>query len=218
MYNDHAIVASLRQVDDMPGIHGRFHRNTHTVLPNHSYYTTSYALYIVGEVQNNGEIGLREVKVIANLFNGSDQLIDTGMDYVWEDVLPGDKTCFSLSFSDWAGWSYYQFETPTYYSTSNQRLENMTVYGDYGTYSPSDGSYSILGFVRNDNDFRVKSVGVTTTLYNASGAVVGCGSTTVSSTDLNPGGSSSFELRFSGYDRDYADVTSYRIQVSGYPQ
>lgn len=191
---------------------------TLVVLPNHSYYTTGYALYVVGEVQNNGQIGTSSNRVIANLFDGEGQLVDTSIDYVWEDILPGDKTCFSLSFSDWAGWSYYQFETPTYNSTSNEHLENMTVYDDYGTYSPSDGSYSILGFVRNDNDFRVESVGVTATPYNASGTVVGCGYTYVSSTDLDPGQSSSFEMRFSGYNRDYADVAAYRVQVDGYVQ
>jgi hypothetical protein len=166
-------------------------------------------------VQNNGEIGINDLDVIANLFNSDDQLIDTDTDYLWRDVLPGDKACFELSFSDWDGWSYYEFETPTYDSTTNRQLENMTVYGDRGTYDPGDGSYSVLGFVRNDNDSRVESVRIITTLYTASGTVVGCSYTYVSSTDLSPGQSSSFEMRFSGYRRDYADVASYRLQVDG---
>jgi hypothetical protein len=189
------------------------------VLPNHSYYTTGYALYVVGEVQNNGEIGISGIDVIANLFNGDDQLIDTGTDDVALGVLsPGEKTCFALGFGEWGGWSYYEFETPTYSRTSNSRLQSMTVHGDHGTYDPGDGSYSILGFVRNDNDFRVESVQPIGTLYDASGTAVGCGYTYVSSTDLDPGQSSSFEMRFSGYYRDYADVASYRLQVDGYVQ
>jgi hypothetical protein len=177
-------------------------------------------LHVVGEIQNNGEIGLRRAAAIANLFAGNDQLIDTGASEVELDVLsPGEKTCFSLSFrDDWSGWSYYEFETPTYYSTSNERLENMAVHGDHGTYDPGDDSYSILGFIRNDNDFQVESVQPIVTLYDASGTVVGCSYTYVSSTDLDPGQSSSFEMRFSGYYRDYADVATYRVQVNGYVQ
>jgi len=192
---------------------------TPVILANHSHYTTSYSLVVVGEVQNNGEIGLSGVNVIVNLFKGDDQLIDTGTDYVELGVLPpGDKTCFSIGLSEWEGWSYYEFETPTYYSTSNYRLQNMTVHDDYGTYNPDNGSYRILGFVRNDNDFRVTSVQPIATLYDASGVVAGCSYTYVSSTNLDPGQSSSFELGFSGYYRDYSDVASYRIQVDGYVQ
>ena len=101
-------------------------------------------MYVVGEVQNSGDIGLSGIEVIANLFNGDDQLIDTDIDYVALDVLrPGDKTCFSLWFSEWDGWSYYEFETPTYSSITGDYLQNMTVHGDSGTYNPDDHSYTL---------------------------------------------------------------------------
>ncbi|NVM24000.1 MAG: hypothetical protein HWN68_19750, partial [Desulfobacterales bacterium] len=187
------------------------------ILANHSHYTITYdILVVVGEVQNNGEIGLYRVEVIANLFDGGDQLVDIGTNEVELNVLPpGDKTCFNIYLSECEEWAYYEFETPTYDSTSNNQLQNMTVHDDYGTYNPDNGSYRILGFVRNDNSVRVEHVQPIATLYNASGTVIGCGYTSVSSTHLNPGQSSSFELTFSGYSRDYADVASYRIQVGG---
>jgi hypothetical protein len=192
---------------------------TPVILANHTAYTTSYSMFVVGEVQNNGEIGLSQVEVITNLFSDKDQLIDTGTDNVTLDVLPpGDKTCFEVGLSEFDGWSYYEFETPTYYSTSNDQLQNITVYNDNGTYNPDNGSYGILGFARNDNDVQVRYVQLIVTLYNTSGTVVGCGYTSVNSTHLDPGQSSSFELTFSGYYRDYADVASYRMQVDGDPQ
>ncbi len=94
----------------------------------------------------------------------------------------------------------------------------MVVYGDNGTYDPNNGSYRILGFVRNDNDIQIQSVQPIVTLYDAAGIVIGCSYAYVNSTHLDPGQSSSFELTFSGYYRDYVDVVSYRIQVDGYPQ
>jgi len=187
------------------------------VLANHSHYTTSYdSLIVVGEVQNSGEVGLSPVNVVANLFGSNGQLVDTGTNGVYLSVLPpGDKTCFTIGLDEPDGWSYYAFETPTYYSTSDDRLQNMTIYNDSGTYNPDGGSYRILGFVRNDNNARVRSIQPIVTLYNVSGTVIGCSYTFVNSTDLDPAQSSSFELTFSGYDRDYADVTAYRIQVDG---
>jgi len=193
---------------------------TPVVLANHSHHTTSYdSLIVVGEVQNSGEIGLSSVNVVANLFGSNGQLVDTGANGVYLSVLPpGDKTCFTIGLDEPDGWSYYEFETPTYYSTSDARLQNMTIYNDSGTYNPDGGSYRILGFVRNDNDVRVRSIQPIVTLYDVSGTVIGCSYTSVNSTDLDPGQSSSFELTFSGYYRDYADAAAYRIQVDGDPQ
>jgi hypothetical protein len=190
---------------------------TPAILTNHSYHATTFgSLIIVGEVQNIGELSVRGVNVVANLFNNSDQLIDTGKDTAELSVLPpGEKTCFMIGLSEFEGWSYYEFETPTYYSANDNQLQNLTVYNDNGTYDPDDGSYRILGFVRNDNNIRIEYVQPIATLYDASGTVVGCSYTYVNSTHLNPGQSSSFELTFSAYYGDYADVASYRIQVDG---
>ncbi|NIT56555.1 MAG: hypothetical protein GWN00_10085, partial [Aliifodinibius sp.] len=83
-------------------------------------------------------------------------------------VLPAnDKTCFLVSFDEFNGWSHFEFETPTYYSTTDNWLRNMVVYGDNGTYDPNNGSYRILGFVRNDNDIQIQSVQPIVTLYDA---------------------------------------------------
>lgn len=198
------------------------------VLANHSSYTTldfSPSLIVVGEIQNNGLIGIMEPRVVVNLFNDSDQLIDTAIAYThlaqysWRDSAlgAGDKTCFRAEFSEFDGWSYYEFETPTYDSTADP-LQNMTVYGDNGTYDPGDGSYRILGFVRNDNEVTVTDVNLIGTLYDAGSTVVGCGTIGANNDNLTPGQSSSFEMTFSGYYRDYADVNSYRLQIDGISQ
>lgn len=198
------------------------------VLANHSSYTTldfSPSLIVVGEIQNNGIIGIMEPRIVVNLFDDNNQLIDTAIAYTylaqysWRDSAlgAGDKTCFRAEFGEFDGWSYYEFETPTYSSTGDP-LQNMTVYGDNGTYDSGDGSYRILGFVRNDNEVTVTDVDLIGTLYDAGSTVVGCGTIGANNDNLAPGQSSSFELTFSGYYRDYADVDSYRLQVDGFLQ
>jgi hypothetical protein len=198
---------------------------TSMVLTNHSIYTTTSSLAVMGEIQNNGFIGIMEPRIVVNLFDDNNQLIDTAIAYThlaqysWRDSAlgAGDKTCFQAEFGEFDGWSYYEFETPTYAFTGDP-LQNMTVYGDNGTYDSGDGSYRILGFVRNDNEVTVTDVDLTGTLYDAGSTVVGCGTIGANNDNLAPGQSSSFEMTFSGYYRDYADVDSYRLQVDGISQ
>jgi len=173
-------------------------------------------LHIVGEVQNNTTNHLRFVKITVNIFNGSGQLLDTDFTYIYLDnLLASERTCFQILLEEPTGWSYYEFEAPTYW-TDGEPLPNLAVFNDSGSYNSTFGWYEIIGQVRNNHGTRVEYVSPVGTVYNASGVVVGCDFTYVNSTHLDPGQTSSFEMTFSG--RDYADVTSYRLQVDGNPQ
>jgi hypothetical protein len=188
-------------------------------LTNQSHYVDSYSwwhdLHVVGEIRNNTANNLSVERIAVNFFNASGQLLEIDISYIYLDNLPaGDRTCFEFALPEPAGWAYYEFETPTY-TTNNNPLPNLTILNDNGSYNPTDGGYKILGFVRNDYVSRVENVFTVGTLYNASGTVVGCNQSYVSSTYLDPGQTSSFKMGFGG--RDYADVTLYRLQVAGTP-
>jgi hypothetical protein len=188
-----------------PGVH---------VLSNHSYYVTSWgSLHFVGEVYNNTSNHLEYVRIAANLFNSRGGFVGTDYTYTALDTLPaGDRACFDLLFYEPPDdWAYYQFESPTYYTT-DRGLPNLTILNDSGSYQ-YDGDYEIIGMVRNDHGRRVEYVQPVGTLYNAVGTVVGCEYTYVNSTHLDPGQTSSFKMTF--YGRDYADVASYRLQADG---
>ena len=193
------------------------------ILPNYSTYTvdTFDDLVIVGEIQNNGNIGVTHIRLVTNLFNNSGQLIDTAIAYNfgWIDspLSPGEKTCFSARFGTFDGWSYIKFESPTSILSTVSPLKNMAIFGDNGIYNPDTGSYKILGFVRNDNSTSVADVDVIATGYNNNNTVVGCRFTSSNNDNLVPGQSSSFEMMFFEWnrDRDYADVASYHLQVDG---
>lgn len=187
------------------------------IYPNHSFYVDSIDyLHIVGEVQNNTSNNLRFVKIAANLFSSSSQLLATDFTYIYLDNLPaGDRTCFHLLVEEPAGWSHYEFEAPTYW-TDGEPLPNLTIFNDSGAFDPTFGWYEIIGQVRNDHGTRVEYVSPVGTLYNVHGTVIGCDFTFVNSTHLEPNQTSSFEAIFSG--RDYPDVAAYRLQVDGNPQ
>lgn len=184
------------------------------VLSNHSSFVDSIGyLHIVGEVWNNTASHLRFVKIAVNIFSSSGQLLDTDFTYTYLDKLPaGDKTCFHILLEEPAGWSYYEFESPTYW-TDGEPLPNLAVFNDSGSYDSVYGWYEIVGQVRNDEGSRVEYVQPVGTLYNESGTVVGCDFTYVNSTHLDPAQTSSFKMTFVG--RDYRDVVSYRLQVDG---
>ncbi len=173
-------------------------------------------LHILGEVQNNTNKHLRFVKITANVFNGGGQLLDTALTYIYLDNLPaGQKTCFNVLLQKPAGWSYYEFESPTYWTDGNP-LPNLTAFNLSGSYNSTIGWYEIVGQVRNDHGTRVEYVSPVATAYNAFGIVVGCNPTYVNSTHLDPGQMSSFELLFVGGNS--AGITSYRVQVDGNPK
>lgn len=186
------------------------------ILSNHSYFVSSIDyLHIVGEVHNGTNNYLRYVKISVNIFNSSGQLLDTAYSYTTLDIIsPGDKTCFEIIILDEPlGWSYYSFEQPDYWN-DGEPLPNLYIFNDSGSYDSTYGWYSIIGQVRNNDDFRVEFVSPVGTLYNSTGTVLDCGFAYVNSTHLDPGQTSSFDMTFVSLD-DYADVTLYRLQVDG---
>lgn len=181
-----------------------------------SYVDSIDYLHVIGEVQNNTSNNLQFVKITANFFSGTGQLVDTDFTYTYLDHLPPNtKTCFHILLQQPADWVSYQFEAPAY-STATQGLPNLAILNDSGSYQPSLKSYKIIGQVQNNEAVQVRFVQPIGTLYNSAGTPIGCGFTFVSSTDLNPGQTSSFDMQVFG--RDYADVTGYRLQVDGSKQ
>ena len=185
------------------------------ILSNYSSFTDGSSVHIVGEVENNGTVPLRFIKVSVNFFNASNQLVDTDFTHVTLKTLgAGDKACFNISAFNVPEWAYFEFETLSF-NTDGNPLSEMVVFGDSGTYDAENGQYRVRGFVQNNNiGGAVESVDAVTTLYSSAGTVLDCKSEGVSSRDLNPSQASSFEEWFHSRD-DYGDVASYRIQVDG---
>ena len=189
-----------------------------TILPNHSAYaSSSNAVHIVGEVENNTTKYLDFVEVKANIFDDQGNLVDTNFTYTWLEILPpGEITCFDILLFDLPeNWDRYEFEDVAY-RTDGVPAPKMTIYDDNGAYDSDFGWYEITGQVRNDDSKVAESVSVIGTLHNSSGTVVGSDFAYPDDEDLYPGQASAFELLSVG--RDYADVASYRLQADGSSQ
>jgi hypothetical protein len=110
-------------------------------------------------------------------------------------------------------WSYYQFEAPIF--IISETSAGLTIINDSGSYNSGNGDYHVIGLVRNGGNQRSTSVNVGGTLYNISGVPVGCEHTHVNSNDLDPDQTSSFDIKYLGYYRNYNDVASYKLRVAG---
>jgi uncharacterized repeat protein (TIGR01451 family) len=187
-----------------PGVH---------VLPNTYAYASRNTQFIIGEISNNTNSTLTLVDMVVNFFNASDVKIGSSHSYLWPLNLPAwERGCFKIS-SDITSWSYYVINVPTYSTVATS--PGLTMLNASGTYDPIYGDYAITGQVRNNGTQLSQNVGVSGTLYNLAGMPVGCEYNYVSGKDLNPAQTSSFTINFLGYFRNYFDVTSYKLRVSG---
>lgn len=186
------------------------------IINNHSWYVDSINyLHIVGEVQNNTNRKLRFVKVVANIYANSGQLLDTKFTYVTLGILPAyDKSCFHLILPQPAGWGRYTFEPVDYWDDADS-LPALTISNTSASYQATFGWYKIIGEVTNNESYRVEYVSPVGTVYDRQGTVLGCRFTFVATTHLDPGQKSSFDMLFSG--RDFKNVATYRLQVEGNP-
>lgn len=170
---------------------------------------------IVGEVINNGTGNVQLIQVTANLFAGGGAFVHTDSGFVSLTTLPpGEKSCWSiLLFGAPAGWQTYQLEPPSPLNGGTP-VSGLAVSSTSG--SGTGNTYNVIGMVTNNNAQTMRFVEAIVTAYNGTGNVIGCGFGFVSSTDLTPGQTSSFNAGVSVPDA--AQVVSYRVQVDALPQ
>lgn len=186
------------------------------VLPNHSSFTTTTGiLHVVGEVQNNTNYTLRNVRITANFYNNNNQFLDSHSELTFmNDLPPNTKTCFNIGLDEPEGWRYYQFD-PVTYQTDGEPLPDLTIYNVTRSYGYQ--FYRLAGYVRNDENVIVSEVRTVGTLYDpetSPDSVIGCNFHQLIGS-LDPGDDGFFEINFTG--RDYNDPTSYiyHIQTDG---
>jgi hypothetical protein len=184
-----------------------------SVLPVTAWYTSGNGstLSIVGEIDNPTTFSLDLTNVTVNIFDATNQLIATDRAFTWLDhIAPGDKTCFRATLDTPAGWKSYQFEAVNFYRSSRPPL---TLGLEQVSARFQNGTYQILGFVRNTQAAPVKYVQVTVTMYNSAGFPIGCDFTYTNSNTIMPGQTSSFSL--TKYGNYWLRASSYRLQTDG---
>lgn len=186
-----------------------------SILPTWTTYVDSIDyLHIVGEVLNNTDKHIRYVKIIANIYDKDNNLLDTDFTYTRLDNVPaGEKTCFDLALPDPIGRDNILFEPVQYFDDGEPPID-LTLSNVSSSIHPTFGWYEIIGEVTNQESTRIEYVQPIGTLYSYNEKVVDCDFTFVNVTHLEQGQTSAFEMTFSGKD-SYTNVTSFRLQVDG---
>jgi hypothetical protein len=106
------------------------------VLNNHSSFTSANdILHVVGEVQNNTKYTIRNIRVTVNIYNKSNQFLESHSELTFmNDLPPGMKTCFNVTLDEPEGWTYYQFG-PVTYLTDGKPLPDLNLLNVSATYS-----------------------------------------------------------------------------------
>ena len=163
-------------------------------------------LVVVGEIENVGSNIIQNVTVGGTAYSSSGQTLASaeGQAYVYQTV-SGGKAPFSIDFtsssattqnSDWI--SSVAGITVTVLSvtdTETPQYSGLTISSASGsTHFISDGTFTVVGVVRNAGEESTGNVWVVATFYNASGTVVGLNFTDYLANSLAPGALAPFTV------------------------
>jgi hypothetical protein len=167
------------------------------VSPSTSYIESGY-YNIVGEVENQGDLYLGYIKIIATFYDENDTVVGKNYDFVKLDVLPpGRRAPFILRSNDvnQSGKARRYALNCTYQITSAipQELEILS----NSTYIDGNGNKRIVGEIKNIGAVQATYVKIVATCFNATGFVVAVDFTYASSADMGPNQTSPFDLSIS---------------------
>lgn len=183
---------------------------TATEVASDASYTEGDYLYIIGEVRNTGSVPLEYVKVVATLYDGTDEVIGTESTYTILDVIsPGGKAPFEMMTSDWEGMTRYKLQLQSSEGDLPEALVSVASHRDR-----IDGDYyHIVGEVKNESTAPAEYVKVIATLYDEADKVVGVTASYTVLDVIPPGGRSPFELTTDHWNK----ADHYELQVQASP-
>lgn len=182
------------------------------VVSHSSFYNIFNTLWVVGEVENIGDMATRFTKITATFYNSSNQVIGSEYGYADLDVLlPGRKSSFDILFDESDGslnvhnytlavsWDNYAAGKPLgieILSSSN--------------YIDGYGYMHVIGEVRNQGTLNANFTQVFATFYDSSGTVVGTDWDFTDPTHLTPNEIGAFDVELI-YTQQVIKVASYSL-------
>jgi hypothetical protein len=183
------------------------------VSPSTSYIDSGY-YNIVGEVENEGDLYLAYIKLIATFYDENDTVVRTDYNFAMLDVLPpGRRAPFRLSSNDvnQSGEVRRYALNCTYQIASAipQQLEILSM----STYIDNLGQMRIVGEIKNIGAVEATYVKIVATCFNTTGFVVAA-DFTYASRVMGPNQTSPFDLSID--DQLTPLVNSYVLTAESY--
>jgi hypothetical protein len=174
-----------------------------------AYMPAPGSLTIVGEVLNVSGHDLRFVEVLGTFFDSEGTLIGTDSAYAeLNTVEVGGRAPFRLVAQGLPS-SLTNYDLRVNYVTADEEPLRVEVVSQRA-FRGEDGTYRIVGEVRNPHGYAVGSVEVIATYYNAAYQVVRVEKAFAEASRLEPGQASPFELVLADLP---PDLSHYRLQT-----
>jgi len=167
-----------------------------TILSHSGYIGSLGWYYVVGEVQNSGDMHLEYVEIIATFYDSHDVIVDT--DFTFADLsvlLVGRKSPFKVSLIDTeqsARVDHYSLEV-TYDIFELGKPEGLEILSS-SSYVDTFGWMHLVGEIKNIGVYPTTYVEVIATFYDNTGKVVDCDFTFSNPNDLKADQKASFEI------------------------
>jgi hypothetical protein len=182
------------------------------ILSHSSFYDSLNTLWVVGEVENTGDIATQFTKVTATFYNSSNQVVAVETGYTEIDVLlPGRKSPFDIMLSESDGslkvynysltvsWDNYAAGKPL----ALQILSNSSRIDELGY-------MHVLGEIKNTGSLTARFTKAIATIYDANGTVVGEASSYTEPSDINSNQTAAFDIELT-YTQQVMKVASYTL-------
>lgn len=167
-----------------------------TILSHSGYISSLGWYYVVGEVQNSGDMHLKYVEITATFYDSYDVVVDTSFTFADLNVLlVGRKSPFKLTLFNTeqsAKVDHYSLAV-TYDIFELGKPQGLEILSS-SSYVDTLGWMHVVGEIKNIGVYPTTYVEVIATFYDNTGKVVGCGFTFSNPSDFEADQKASFEI------------------------
>ncbi len=187
------------------------------ILSHSSFYDSLNNLWVVGEVENTGDMATKFTKITATFFDSSNQVIAIKSGYSELDVLlPGRKSPFKILLTEGAG----ALNVHNY--TLNVSWTNYAAGMALGLEILSNSSYidefgwmHVTGIIKNRGAIGASYVKVIATFYDSEGIVVGEDFAYAEPSYLSPNQTGTFDIELI-YTQQVIKVARYSLTAESH--
>jgi hypothetical protein len=196
------------------------------VVNDSSYYDDNLSFTVVGEVQNNGDVPLKDVTVLIGIYDRNGSKLTTTTVKLLEPYLllavleAGHRLpfrCRTFYSQNWETSAPYNYtiEGVTYLIAEGKPLKLQII--DDTTYVDQAGFLHVTGDVQNLGESHAYGAGVTATFRSSSDKVVAASHSTLSGGVPPNGGRAFFDLRIEDMDRgQIPQIQGYTLYASSF--
>ncbi|MCW4016042.1 MAG: FxLYD domain-containing protein [Candidatus Bathyarchaeota archaeon] len=184
------------------------------IVSHSSFYNSLDTLYVVGELENTGDVATEFTKVTATFYGSDNQVIDTSIGYSTLDVLlPGRKSPFAVMLlQDDGAMDVYNYTlSVSWQEYDEDKPIGLEILSSEESVDVLDCLH-ITGEIKNTADSNANSVMVCATFYDSTGTVVGRSWEYADPSDMAPNQTGTFDVQLI-YEEQIEKVASYSLSA-----